>query len=129
MPERIPAKVARVVDGDTVRVNPARVPTGVKTGTDGSISVRLVSIDCPELHTSHKGVDAPQPGAEDCLNQLTKILANVKGDVVLELVDIDQYGRAVASIDTGEGLPAELQMVALGYAWVSHKGDHLKLGG
>ncbi|MEM6433605.1 MAG: thermonuclease family protein [Cyanobacteria bacterium P01_D01_bin.115] len=89
--------VTRIYDGDTI--------DAFKDGK--TIKVRLACIDAPEA-------DQPPHGqaATDRLSSL------VPGQVLLNIVDEDHYGRSVAEVYTPEGAFLNLQMLESGNAVV-----------
>lgn len=89
--------VTRIYDGDTI--------DAFRDGT--TIKVRLACIDAPET-------DQPPHGqaATDRLSSL------VPGQVMLNIVDEDRYGRSVAEVYTPEGAFLNLQMLESGNAVV-----------
>ncbi|MDP3701707.1 MAG: thermonuclease family protein [Hylemonella sp.] len=96
-PATIVHSVERVVDGDTVVVV-------VKAG-GGRTTIRLASIDAPELKMSYGNASR---------HALERLLADQ--DVQVRLQKKDRYGRWVgALIVNGEDI--NLKMVALGWAW------------
>ena len=101
----ISCTVTEVLDGDTFYCILKEKVTGVRIHKDGSISVRLYSIDVPEMD---------QPYGIEARNSLKELVA-VK-TVRLEVKDIDQYKRAVALVYVGS-LNINLEQVKRGYAW------------
>lgn len=96
------ARVARVIDGDTVDVT-----------TEGRrIRIRLDSIDCPE---------DGQPWGDVAKYGLIKLIGGKS--VSLEYHGLDHHGRTLATIYLSQRRDAKLvnvneRMVALGHAWV-----------
>ena len=96
------AKVARVIDGDTVDV----------TTNGRRVRIRLDSIDCPE---------DGQPWGDVAKYGLIKLIGGKS--VSLEYHGLDLHGRTLATIylssDTGTKLlNVNERMVALGHAWI-----------
>lgn len=90
------AKVIKVADGDTITVQ--------KSNGD-LVKVRLYGIDCPESDQAY-GNAAARFTNKAVLNQ----------SVDVDVIDTDQYGRAVAIVKYGNtSLNAEL--ARNGYAW------------
>lgn len=101
----IAARVARVIDGDTV---------DVVTG-DGMIRVRLACIDCPE---------DGQDWGDTATHGLIKLIGGKT--VRLECYGLDPYGRTLATLYVardggGQWLNVNERMVALGHAWVMRR--------
>lgn len=95
--------VSRVIDGDTIIVNPVDPVDPVKKG----LSVRLAEIDAPELDQDY-GKEAKKALAELVLNK----------EVTIEYSKKDFFGRIIARIylpDHKEGVNAIL--VKKGHAW------------
>jgi endonuclease YncB( thermonuclease family) len=107
------ARVAEVVDGDTV---------DVEIGRD-RVRIRLDSIDCPE---------DGQAWGDIATYGLIKIIGGQT--VRLEIYGRDDFGRTLATFyvrhqQTGAWLNANERMVMLGHAWVMHRYyDHLPPG-
>ena len=93
--ERFAGRVVGVTDGDTISV--------MRDGR--SVRVRLEGIDCPE-----RGQDFGQRA-----KQFTSDMAFGK-DAVVEVRDVDRYGRLVARVSVG-GEDVSLALVRSGLAW------------
>jgi len=89
--------VTRIYDGDTI--------DAFKDGN--TIKVRLACIDAPEADQSPHGQASQQ--------QLSSL---VPGQVSLNIVDEDRYGRQVAEVYTPDGSLVNQQMVETGHAVV-----------
>ncbi len=103
-PERLPvAQVARVVDGDTLRLKDGR-------------SIRMVGLNTPE--TGRKG-RAAEPFAEDARRRLQTLVNESGGTVSLRIgaQKKDRYGRVLANVygRNGSNLEAQLLGEGLGY--------------
>lgn len=115
-PPEVPADaeaaiVDRVVDGDTVRVVAA--PGGSIRG-GGSIRVRLLNIDAPELDTE---VGSAECGARAATEHLARLLA--AGDVVWLVADREErdvYDRPLRGMWTSEGLFVNEVLAEEGFA-------------
>ena len=90
--------VVRVVDGDTITVLDERLP----------LRIRLYGIDAPEKRQPHHQ-KAKEYVSEWCFGKT----------VILEILDVDQYGRFVAEVFLEEDDRALLNhlVLAAGYAW------------
>lgn len=101
----IEARVVRVPDGDTIRLEPPYSIPGVRTYKDGTIAVRLRGVDAPELS---------QPYGRESKAHLEGL---VLGKTVrVEIKDIDRYGRIVGYVRVN-GTNVNLEQVRKGYAW------------
>ena len=89
-----------VGDGDTIRVRDSQGQL---------ITVRLACIDAPELRQGSAGKHA-----QSYLNQL---LANHEGQLRLNVIDKDRYGRTVAEVIVSD-ININLAMVRMGHAFV-----------
>jgi micrococcal nuclease len=100
--------VVKVADGGTITVN--------SEGT--KVKVRLYGIDAPETEKGNRrtgGVRKPgQPYGEEALRALSdKVMGK---QVRLDVMDIDEYKRAVCIVNLGER-NINLEMVVEGWAW------------
>ncbi len=91
-PNLIEGTVSKVHDGDTITVN-------------GS-SIRLDSIDAPELAQTY-GAQSQASLSRLLLGQTVRVAYS----------KLDQYGRVVGSVFTGNCQYANLEQVAVGSAW------------
>lgn len=107
--EEFSGVVTKVLDGDTIRVIPDAIITGVKVYKDGSISVRLRGIDAPEK-TQPYGMEA-----KEYLKGLV-----MRKRVRIQIKDTDRYGRIDGYVYVGS-LNVNLEMVKSGYAWAYEK--------
>ena len=104
-------EVARVVDGDTIRVL-----------MDGkSYSVRIIGLDTPEtVHPNkpveHFGLEASQRAHDLLEGQRVYLLADQGDTRGLELPR-DRYGRLLAHVWREDGLCFAFEMIADGYAF------------
>ena len=105
-PLRIPAKVVRVVDGDTIVIK-------LYNGTEGK--VRYIGIDTPETKHPNKGVEYYGKEATEANKRLVE-----NKDVELEpdVQHWDRYGRLLAYVYVGEVFVNEA-LVRQGYAKAS----------
>lgn len=92
---KLPGKVTRIVDADTIEV---RVATG-------SMRVRLHAIDAPELD---------QPWGPEATQALSRMILGKK--VELEPFEQDRYDRLVATVFVGK-VDVNSDLVRLGHAW------------
>jgi micrococcal nuclease len=104
--ERIEARVVRVVDGDTIKVN-----------LDGQVySVRYIGIDTPETVHPDKPIEWMGPEASEANKRL------VEGRTVYlekDVSEVDQYGRLLRYVYLADGTFVNAELVRLGYAQVS----------
>ena len=98
----IEGNVTRVSDGDTIQVVDNQ---GTK------VKARLYGIDAPEIHHPNK---QGQPMGEEALIALRSKVNRQR--VRLEIMDLDQYKRAVAIVWLGNR-NINREMVAGGWAW------------
>jgi endonuclease YncB( thermonuclease family) len=103
-------RVARVTDGDTIKV----VVDHMKT------VVRLVGIDAPEL--GRKKNEPGQPFSRKATKYLAKLVLNKT--ITLEEYGTDRYGRTLAVVFV-DGKNANLEMVKAGLAEV-YRGKHAR---
>lgn len=94
--------VVRVADGDTFTL---------LVDGDRQVRVRLHGIDCPE-----RG----QPYSRVATDHLKALLA--KGNVRVEEMDIDRYGRTIGMVYAG-GINVNESLLANGLAWHSKSFD------
>lgn len=100
--QTIQGMVREVYDGDTVLV---------VTRSDGRLKVRLYGIDAPETRKPDR---VAQPfGSQAKRVLMYKLLGR---EVLLEVRERDQYGRAVAVVRQGQR-DINAEMVAEGMAW------------
>lgn len=108
IPGPVPASVARVVDGDTVRVS-----AQIWVDQIVSISVRIRGVDVPELFR-------PQCETERVRARAAKAFVEDRlggGDVLLIDIAHDKYGgRVVARIETPGGDDLGSALIAEGHA-------------
>lgn len=101
----IPCKVTRVVDGDTFHCIPISFVSQAKVHKDGTVSVRLRGVDAPEK---------TQPFGKDAQESLKELIGGET--VLLDIKDIDRYGRIVAYVFV-RGVNINLEQVKQGMAW------------
>lgn len=122
--KKVETRVTRVIDGDTVAVNPVE-GTDVTTaeGRDEAV-VRLLGIDAPEMNSTSP--DEPECGAKDATRRLTSALEpGTKVTVVYDAAgdSTDRFGRSLAYLEytnkDGEVVDAGEKLVADGFvaAW------------
>eukprot|EP00980_Cylindrotheca_fusiformis_P008278 scaffold1736_cov127-Cylindrotheca_fusiformis.AAC.92 len=97
-------KVVRVIDGDTVRVAHCRsrficrnFDENQRRIYDSTMSIRIYGVDAPELQ-KRKSDPPSQPFAEEAKKVTSDLVLSKK--VQLKLLRRDQYGRAVAKVQT-----------------------------
>lgn len=109
------AQVIRVVDGDTIAVEPtADLPATNESGTEHV--VRLLSIDTPEMNKT--GELDPECGAQAATDHLASL---VDGATVTLTFDprsdhTDRYGRSLVYVELDDGADVALEMLEAGYA-------------
>ncbi len=93
----ITAPVVAVTDGDTIKV----LAPGNK-----QVKIRLHGIDCPEGGQAF-GKKAKQFTSSQCFGKT----------IQYRQVDIDRYGRTVATVYLDDGRELNLEILRAGYAW------------
>lgn len=118
-PATVETKVIRVIDGDTVAVQPVDGVLEV-TGTRGDVpehTVRLLGIDAPEMN--YRKDTGPECGAKAATDHLGGILPQGM-PVTIEFDPgadrTDRYGRSLAYVITPAYNDAARQQVTDGYA-------------
>lgn len=103
-------KIIRVIDGDTVRVrhcatrfSEGSLGTKKKRIHDSTMSIRIYGVDAPELQ-KRKSDPSSQPFAKEAKELTSNLCLGKK--VSLKLLRLDQYGRAVAKVQTRRSLKA-----------------------
>ncbi|MEO8606029.1 MAG: thermonuclease family protein [bacterium] len=101
------AVVTRIVDGDTVHVE-----------TDGrDVTVRLIGVDTPELHSRDDPRAAPQPFARQASDFTRLRLADRTVRLEFESDErLDRYGRTLAYVFLPDGTFFNRELVRGGYA-------------
>jgi micrococcal nuclease len=95
--DTVEAHFIRVIDGDTIAVQ----PTGsLEADPYGEHSVRLLGIDAPEMHKT--SAEGPDCGAQAATDHLKALLA-------------DRYGRSLAYVEAG-GHDLNLEQAQGGFA-------------
>lgn len=114
------ATVVRVIDGDTIAVEPTEdLPS---TNDDGDEHVvRLLGIDAPEMNFYDD--ESPECGAQEATDYLTELLPEAVAVTIVsdEAADeTDRYGRSLAYIESPETDDVGLAMITEGHAaaWV-----------
>ncbi|CAJ1942412.1 unnamed protein product [Cylindrotheca closterium] len=97
-------EVARVIDGDTIRIAHCRsrfscpkIDINQKKIFDKTMSIRIYGVDAPELQ-KRKSDPPSQPFAEESKQLASELVLGKK--VTVKLLRRDQYGRAVAKVQT-----------------------------
>jgi micrococcal nuclease len=105
--------VERVIDGDTLRVRHcprfSSCPPSASSSSsvssrriwDSTLKLRIYGVDCPELQK--RSTDPPsQPYAVEAKDFTSQLVLGKK--VRIKLLRKDQYGRAVAKVETRRGI-------------------------
>ena len=100
------ATVSRVVDGDTVEIEPA---------VDGNDEVRLIGVDTPETKDPSEGVE---PYGPESSNYTTSVLEGEKVELEFDEERTDQYGRLLAYVYLAGDEMFNGELVEGGYAQV-----------
>ncbi|KRF04480.1 hypothetical protein ASG89_21785 [Paenibacillus sp. Soil766] len=108
--KRIPAKVVRVVDGDTMKVSFA------EGGQVKEETIRLLLVDTPESVDPEKPV---QPFALDASNYAKTMLTGKDVQLELDVSERDKYGRLLCYLYIGDHMFNEL-LLENGYARVAY---------
>lgn len=106
-----PAIIDHVIDGDTVRVI---VAPHARASTDGSVRVRLLNIDTPELARDGQPGEC---GASEATARVEQLLA--PGDLVWLAADVedrDVYDRLLRAVWTEDGRFINTLLAVEGYA-------------
>jgi len=93
----VTAKVVGVADGDSITV--------LAPGNN-QVKIRLHGIDCPESGQAF-GKRAKQFTSNQCFGKT----------ITYCMVDIDRYGRTVATVYLDDGRELNLEIIKAGYAW------------
>ena len=93
----VTAKVVGVADGDSITV--------LAPGNQ-QVKIRLHGIDCPESGQAF-GKRAKQFTSNQCFGKT----------ITYRKVDIDRYGRTVATVYLDDGRELNLEIIRAGYAW------------
>ncbi|NOU63589.1 hypothetical protein GC096_06070 [Paenibacillus sp. LMG 31461] len=108
--KRIPAKVTRVVDGDTMKVS---FNEGGKAKEE---TIRLLLVDTPESVDPEKPV---QPFALEASNYAKTMLTGKDVQLELDVSERDKYGRLLCYLYIGDNMFNEL-LLENGYARVAY---------
>lgn len=107
LPGPVPARVLRVIDGDTVEVSAA-----VWVGQSVDVAVRLRGMDAPELRGA---CEEEQSLAREARSWLDREIGGAT--IVLTRIEGGKYfGRVVADIATADGRALGPEMLAAGLA-------------
>jgi len=110
------ATVIRVIDGDTIAVQPSDAfPPTNDAGSEHVI--RLLGIDTPEMNVMSE--EDLECGAQNASDQLAALLP--AGAAVSIIFDADadrsdRYGRSLAYVQLADGTDAALALASTGYA-------------
>lgn len=115
-PESIETRIVRVIDGDTIAVEPSDSLPATNDAGDEHV-VRLLGIDAPEMN-HHKSAD-PECGAQEATDNLSELLP--EGSVVILTYDpvsdrTDRYDRSLAYVINPGLEDINENQVADGYA-------------
>lgn len=106
MPQRFPAAVTRIIDGDTFVAEIVFNDTLLNVAGTVTRRVRIVGINAPEMHVRPEGPQAR--------TALVALLA--AGDVEVEVVKAtDDFGRLLANVYAG-GVNVATAMIDGGHA-------------
>ncbi|CAH1206003.1 SPbeta prophage-derived endonuclease YokF [Paenibacillus allorhizoplanae] len=108
--KRIPAKVVRVVDGDTMKIS------FTDGGKDKEETIRLLLVDTPESVDPEKPV---QPFALEASNYAKTMLTGQDVQLELDVSERDKYGRLLCYLYIGDKMFNEL-LLENGYARVAY---------
>ncbi|MGO4499632.1 thermonuclease family protein [Paenibacillus sp. 2RAB27] len=108
--KRIPAKVVRVVDGDTMKVS------FTEGGKAKEETIRLLLVDTPESVDPEKPV---QPFALEASNYAKTMLTGKDVQLELDVSERDKYGRLLCYLYIGDNMFNEL-LLEYGYARVAY---------
>lgn len=117
-----PATIRRIVDGDTVTVEPSQhFPANYNCwkGTCKEHAIRLLGIDAPEVNSTTD--KQPDCGAESATSNLAALLLDNDTGVEITVVTdsvadpIDRYGRTLAYVEV-DGIDAGGAQVSEGFA-------------
>lgn len=116
-PTTVPATVVRVIDGDTIAVEPTKTLSATNDRQDEH-SVRILGIDTAEMDWDNHNHECGAQEATDVTEQLLEA-----GDTVTLIYDehadhTDQYGRSLAYVETNnQDVGATLIEQGLAVAW------------
>ncbi|CAN7729654.1 thermonuclease family protein [Paenibacillus sp. LjRoot56] len=108
--KRIPAKVVRVVDGDTMKIS------FTDGGKEKEETIRLLLVDTPESVDPEKPV---QPFALEASNYAKTMLTGQDVQLELDVSERDKYGRLLCYLYIGDKMFNEL-LLENGYARVAY---------
>ncbi len=93
-PDPFPARVTRVIDGDTIEV------TWRAAGRDRTEKVRLIGVNAPELSHPELGIEE-EPYGREAAEYTRRVLTRERPGPVLIATDVqerDKYGRLLAYV-------------------------------
>ena len=108
---RTRARVARVVDGDTIAVS-------IEGGGADERSVRLLGIDTPETHRPGTPIECGGPEASASMERIAPPGTHVTLEADPTQDRVDRYGRLLAYVRLPDGRLAEEEQLAAGWATV-----------
>jgi endonuclease YncB( thermonuclease family) len=100
------ATISEVVDGDTVRIEPA---------VQGNDEVRLIGVDTPEMKDPDEGIE---PYGSEASSYASAQLRGERVGLEFDAERTDQYGRLLAYVYTSSGGMFNEDLVRNGYAQV-----------
>jgi len=114
------ARVARVIDGDTIEV---ALPDPLNNRPH--TRVRLWGLDCPELGARD---DHDEPFAEEAAAKTEQLVGDRYVVLLLEPHQTrDRYGRVLAHVETPEGELLNRELLAAGLARMEERWQHSRL--
>jgi endonuclease YncB( thermonuclease family) len=105
----VPARVERVIDGDTVKVEAL-----IWIGQSLKVSVRLAGIDAPEIF--RPGCAAERQQGQRAAAFVEAMLAEGEGAALYNVVADKYGGRVVARLETAQGEDVGAALIAAGLA-------------
>lgn len=114
----VQARVIRIVDGDTIAVEPTNRLPATSTNNDYH-GVRILGIDAPEMDWDTSDHEC---GGQEALENLEGLIAE-GSNITLAYSNVsdhtDRYGRSLAYVQTANGMDVGKRLVRDGYvaAW------------
>ena len=104
------ARVVRVVDGDTIKVETSTPPPGIAVAE----TIRLVGVDTPEIVDRRKPV---QRFAKEASNYVKARLTGKSVRLAFDKDLRDRYGRLLAYVFLEDGSCFDLELILEGYGY------------